>query len=67
MSSAAEVYRQWAVEPGLQEGCDVAAEHRQLMTLTTARRANEATAALRAHFESTAPVLPTNAECRAIG
>lgn len=62
LNAASNIYRQWAVEPGLEGGRDVAMEHRHLMTLTTARRTHEAVAALRAHLELTAAILLTNAE-----
>jgi DNA-binding GntR family transcriptional regulator len=65
LSDSAEIYRQWAVSPGLQEGRDIAGEHRQLMELTTSRRADEAAAALAAHLNRTAEVLLTSAERRA--
>lgn len=61
LTAASDIYRQWAVEPGLRGGRDVVAEHRHLMELTTARRAPEATAALRAHIELTSSMLRTRA------
>lgn len=67
LSDSAEIYRQWAIEPGLAEGRDIAAEHRELMELATSRRVDEAAAALKAHFERTAAVLLANAERRGTG
>lgn len=64
LNAAADVYRQWAVEPGLEKGRDVAAEHRHLMELATARRTKDAVTALRAHIELTTAILLTNAERR---
>lgn len=62
LNAAANVYRQWAIEPGLEGGRNIAAEHRQLMELVTARRADEAMAALSAHIELTTAILLANAE-----
>lgn len=62
LNAAANVYRQWAVEPGLEGGRDVAAEHRHLMELVTARRAHEAVAALRRHIELTAAILRSHGQ-----
>lgn len=62
LNTAADIYRQWAVKPGLEGGRDIAAEHRLLMELTTARRTHEAIAALRAHLELTSAMLRGNAE-----
>lgn len=62
LNAASDVYRQWAVEPGIAAGRDVAAEHRRLMEFTTARRTDEATSALRAHLELTSEMLRVNAE-----
>lgn len=62
LNAAADVYRQWAVEPGLEKGRDVASEHRNLMELVTARHMEEAVTALRAHLELTTAILLTNAE-----
>jgi DNA-binding GntR family transcriptional regulator len=67
LSDSAEIYRQWSIEPALAAGRDIAAEHRELMELATSRRADEAAAALKAHFERTTAVLLANAERRGSG
>lgn len=57
LRDGAEIYRQWsglATEAGQR---DVAAEHRRLTELATARRAAEASAALRRHLETTTRIL----------
>lgn len=53
LRDSAEIYRQWSGPVARERGRDVAREHRTLMELATARRAEEASAALKYHIETT--------------
>lgn len=57
LNDAASIYRSWSTEPTLEVGRDIAAEHRELMELTTSHRADEAATALAAHLSRTAEIL----------
>ena len=57
LRDGAEIYRQWAGFVGDKSGRDVLLEHRRLMELATARRSDEAVAALQAHIETTTQIL----------
>lgn len=68
LRDGAEVYRQWSARPGIEHGRDVVAEHRTLMELATARRTDEACAALREHLETTTRlVLAARQAVRSVG
>ncbi|MCV7174209.1 GntR family transcriptional regulator [Mycolicibacterium sphagni] len=57
LRDGAEIYRQWSGPMSKEYGRDVAREHRTLMELATARRADEACAALKYHIETTTRIL----------
>jgi DNA-binding GntR family transcriptional regulator len=57
LRDSAEIYRQWAGPIGAEHGRDILGEHRALMELATARRAEEAVDALRAHIQRTTDLL----------
>lgn len=57
LNDAADTYRQWGVAAGRMTGRSASAEHRELKEFTTARKAPEAVAVLRAHLYRTTDLL----------
>lgn len=57
LRDSGELYRQLSLKAKAEAGRDVAAEHRQLMELSTAREADAAVAALTAHVQRTADLV----------
>jgi DNA-binding GntR family transcriptional regulator len=62
LRDSTEIYRQWSGPIGAERGRDILGEHRALMELATARRASEASEALRAHIQCTTDLLLVGAD-----
>lgn len=62
MRDSSEVYRQLSSTREASGKRDVAAEHRDLMNLATARKANQAVEALRLHIQRTTDIVLTGLE-----
>ncbi len=57
LRDSSELYRQLSLPPDLEDKRDIRAEHRELMELAVARRADEAVTALSNHFQLTTDLL----------